>query len=152
MANLICMTTTRTETTLGWSLCYADDTGAAVPRIGSSHVDLSHQYGCRASMTSVTFVFCGVVHRARRFFRADMAAETGTIEIYTIEPYPGAQWTLSTELGWYSSATAEDFVGYAAANPAARRDRLATMLVNAAIGGDALGEEQDARFAAMELT
>lgn len=57
-------------------------TSATVRQIASSHVCLSHQYGCRTYMTVVTFVFAGIVHRARRFFRADCAS-TGRIELYT---------------------------------------------------------------------
>lgn len=139
-------TTTLTTDTLR----YATDAATIAPQIAAGHEDLSGRYGCRASMTHVTFVFCGIVHRARRFFRADMP-DSGKIELYTLEPY-AAGWTTSTELGWYESATSEDWVGYAAAEPKSRRDRLATMLINAAISGDQLGADQEARYAAMEMS
>lgn len=121
---------------------------AAVNLIPSTHVDLAGRYGCRAYQTVVTFLFAGIVHRARRFFRSDMPT-TGQIELYTIEPYP-AGYTNMTVLGWYDSAFSEDFLGYAAGD--SRRDRLARGLIEAALAGDGTGAEQTARFELLELT
>jgi hypothetical protein len=122
----------------------------AVNQIGTIHTNLSGRYGCRAYMTVVTFVFSGVVHRARRFFRADMTG-TGKVELYTVEPYPGEDRTSSTEFGWYESTTSEDFLGYAAANPQSRRDRLAVELLDSAVTGDSLGADTRERVAQMEM-
>lgn len=125
----------------------------ALRQIASSHTCLSQQYGCRAYMTVVTFVFAGIVHRARRLFREDFARETGRIELYTIEPYPGQQATHCTELGWYASTATEDFLGYVRPNAPdqGRRDRIAAVLLDAAVTGNALSMETDARFAALEM-
>lgn len=49
-----------------------------------THKDLSHAYGCAATITVAYFVYAGIVHQAARFCRADMP--TGRIEIYTCEP------------------------------------------------------------------
>lgn len=119
----------------------------------AKHVNLAHQYGCAATMTVVTFLYAGIVHRARRFWREDMPT-SGKVEIYTIEPYPGEQYSSVTELGWYTYAS-EDFLRYA------RRDVpgvevLARALVTStleefAAALDGIGEEQSARFAMLEL-
>jgi hypothetical protein len=123
---------------------------AALRQIATSHRDLRAQYGCRAYMTVVTFIFAGVAHRARRFFREDLKG-TGKTELYTLQPYPGADAASCTEFGWYSSTTTEDFLCYAADVPVCRRDRIAAVLLDAAVTGNALAMEQDARFAALEL-
>jgi hypothetical protein len=123
-----------------------------VNSITSAHINLSRQYGCRAYMTVVTFLFAGVVHRARRFFREDMPT-TGRIELYTLEPHAGqwTTWTTCTPLGWYESAHCEDDMGYVAAVPTSRRDRIATVLVEAAVTGNELGLASSERFAQMEM-
>lgn len=145
VARLIPMTTTTTTTNAAPSLY------ETISSIACAHINLSRQYGCRAYMTVVTFIFAGVVHRARRFFREDMAPTTGRTELYTLEPFPGSEATSCTPLGWYESAVSEDFLGYVAAVPTSRRDRIATVLVEAAVTGNELGLAQGERFAAMEM-
>lgn len=120
-----------------------------VNQIASRHIDLSRQYGCRAFMVVVTFLFAGVAHRARKLYRADMAG-TGKIELYTLEPRPAN--SNSTMLGWYEGVASEDWLGYAAAEPTSRRDRLAALLVAQAEGGDELGADMSARFELIELS
>jgi hypothetical protein len=43
---------------------------AALP--AAKHVNLAYQYGCAGTMTVATFIYEGIVHRARRFWREDM--------------------------------------------------------------------------------
>lgn len=100
------------------------------------HIDLSHQYGCRAWMTVAYFTVFGVQHVARRFFRADMA-ETGKIELYTVAPDRDPQWTFS-----------EDWLGYAVEGT-----RVAAVAAHALASVDSmLDADQRERFAAVELT
>lgn len=124
------------------------NTAATIRQIASTHVELSHHYGCRAFMVTVTFLYAGIVHRARKFFRADMPS-TGRIELYTIEPYQAA-YTTCTEIGWYTHGS-EDPMGYVADVPTSRRDRLAHALIERATGGDVAGNDQSERYAAIEL-
>ncbi len=114
--------------------------------LAGKHINLSHQYGCRAWMTVATFVANGIVHRARRFFRADML-ESGKIELYTIESYPGAENTSMTEVGWYESTFSEDWLGYA--NPGTAVARRAEAALNAI--DSLLAADQSERFAQIEL-
>jgi hypothetical protein len=101
------------------------------------HVNLSSQYGCRAYMTVATFVVCGIVHRARRFFRADMPT-TGRVELYTIESYPGTAITTMTESGWYASAVSEDWLGYAVDGSRVARHAMAALdAVDSMVASDA---------------
>jgi hypothetical protein len=123
----------------------------AVNQIASSHTSLSGTYGCRAYMIVVTFMFAGIAHRARRFFRADMPG-TGKIELYTLDPFPGVAATSCTELGWYESAMSEDFLGYVADAPTSRRDRIATVLIESAVTGNAISLATSERYAAMEMS
>jgi hypothetical protein len=113
----------------------------------NKHTNLSHQYGCRAYMTTATFVAYGIFHVARRFFRADMPG-TGKIELYTVEPYPGAHATALTELAWYDSTTTEDWLGYAV--DGTRVASLAAAALDAV--GSTTASDQEARFGLIELS
>jgi hypothetical protein len=113
----------------------------------SSHHDLSRQYGCHASMTVATFVLCGIVHRARRLFRADLPG-TGKIEVYTIQPYQAGGHL--TEFGWYSATTNEDFFCYATPNGTSKLDRAAAMAI-AMAEPNTVHDGMTARYAAVEF-
>ena len=82
-----------------------------------SHNDCSYSYGGEkgqtglATVTTVYFTYCGIVHRAIRFWRHDYL-RTGKIEIYTLEPWPGLDYTSSSEEGWYAYSSG-DFFRYA---------------------------------------
>lgn len=118
-----------------------------------THNDLTAQYGCTASMTVVTFVAHNVVHRARRFFREDLP-ESGKVEIYTIASYPGAEYTMSTELGWYASTTNEDWMRYADKRNPSAVDAVALERIAAAQSAtfvSTMGADQSERFALIEL-
>lgn len=112
----------------------------------ATHINLSTQYGCHAWMTVATFVVYGIVHRARRFFRADLPG-TGRIELYTVAPFPGASATTMTELGWYDSTCSEDWLGYAVDGTLVAR-RAAMALDDAA---STIAAAQAERFAGIEL-
>lgn len=86
------------------------------------------------------------MHRARRFFREDLA-DTGRIELYTIERYPGPEATSMTELGWYEATTSEDWLGYAPEGSEIE-GRAAAELAQA---GSLVAAAQEERFAAIEL-
>lgn len=101
----------------------------------ANHVNLSAQYGVRAYMTIATFVACGIVHVARRFFRADLPG-SGKIELYTVAP--GADPTLTIN---------EDWLGYAV--PGTRVARLAAAALDAV--GSITDADQTARAAALEM-
>lgn len=92
---------------------------------GSTHFDLSRNYGCPATMTVVTFRTKGAIIRARRFWRADMP-ETGKIEMYTLEPtntyssgHNPADTTFATE----------DFLRYANTENPSRDEAIAIKLI-----------------------
>jgi hypothetical protein len=98
-----------------------------------------HRYGCRAFQTVATFVHCGVLHRARRFWRADHGPEK-KIEIYTLEP----------GLRDPDTAFAEDWLGYAV--PGTRLYAAAdAALGDALLRASGAEDETAARFAALEL-
>lgn len=119
----------------------------------ATHRDISHQYGCTATLTDVTFFYCGIVHRARRFWREDLPA-SGKIELYTIERYPGSDATSLTEFGWYTTTGTEDWFRYVDRFKPSTVDAFAMRLIAAAISGqcaDLVGEEQATRFGLIEL-
>ncbi len=119
------------------------------------HNDLSRQYGCAATMTVVTFLVHGMLHRARRFWREDMPT-SGKVEIYSLEPWAG-QWTTMTEFGWYDSAMCEDWLRYASDDVSNTVDSMATACIQLAIAnvsavGNMIDAAQSERFAMMEMS
>ena len=114
--------------------------------LAATHINLSSQYGCRAYMTVATFIVYGIVHRARRLFRADMP-RTGKVELYTIESYPGSSYTTMTEAGWYASAVSEDWLGYAVEGTTVANRAIAAL--DEADSMIAAGQSE--RFAAIEI-
>jgi hypothetical protein len=106
----------------------------------NKHIDLSAQYGCKATMTVVDTVIMGIPHRLRRFWREDLPT-SGKVEMYTM--CPGED---------HSSVTAEDWLGYAVAGT--KQGDAAIKAVRQVIEGraeDLLGREQAARYAAIEM-
>lgn len=97
-------------------------------------VDLSVQYDCPASLTTVTFSTAAARIVARRFWRSDSPG-TGKIELYTIGPD-----------GW-----TEDFLGYVHADPARRgrdQSRAAHLI---AVAEAVCAADTSERAAAIEL-
>ncbi len=92
--------------------------------------NIAHQYGCPATLTRVTFTHCGVKHVAVRFWRADMARDTGRVEIYTVGP-----------------DGMEDPLFYADQRPGCRVSQIATAAIDVARDS----ADAAARFAALEL-
>lgn len=124
--------------------------------IDGTHVDLSAQYGCAASLTTVTFPVRGAMIRARRFFRADMPS-TGGIELYTLEPRSeyaahcvdenGVRIERERTIRSWSFAS-EDFLRMARTTDQGAVDRLAHRLI--AVAECHIPVDVELRFAAIE--
>ena len=130
-------------------------TNATLP--APKHADCSHNYGGERGQTGLAhitvayFIVAGLVHRAVRFWRHDYL-KSGSIEIYTIEPY-SAEHTTCTELGWVEASPGDLLRCADEANPS-RVDLEAMRAIAAAGAGTYYSEHVRSaeRFAAMELS